>query len=353
MDTLKIALDAMGGDHAPACDVAGAVKALKSHAHLEIIILGDEEAIARELAEFPDYPKERLKIIHCSEKIEMAEPPVAAISKKRDSSIVKGMRLVRSGDADAFISAGSTGAVLVGGQVLVGRLKGVERPPLGALIPTEQGMTLLVDCGANVDARPSWLLQFAEMGSIYVEHALGIKHPRVAIVNIGAEEEKGNALVKETFPLLKEDKSINFIGSIEARDIPAGGADVIVTDAFSGNLILKMYEGTANTIYRVAKKGLMSTFAGKLGGLIAKGTLKKSLRAFDSKKYGGAPLLGLRGLVVKAHGSSDGNAIAVAINQCIDFYREDINGKIKERMEEEAEHMKELKRAELSRRSGS
>lgn len=349
MDTLKIALDAMGGDKAPECDVEGAVKALKEHNHLNMILLGDETAVKKELAKFSDYPKMRLSVVHCTQKIEMAEPPVAAISNKKDSSIVKGMRMVRSGEADAFISAGSTGAVLVGGQVLVGRLKGVERPPLGALMPTEKGMALLIDCGANVDARPTWLLQFAEMGSIYVENVCGIKKPRVAIVNIGAEEEKGNALVKETFPLLKADESINFIGSIEARDIPAGGADVIVTDAFSGNLILKMYEGTANTIYRVAKKGLMSSFSGKLGGIIAKKTLKKSLKAFDSKKYGGAPLLGLKGLVVKAHGSSDGDAIAVAINQCIDFYRQDINGKIKERMEAEAEHLRELKRAELKK----
>ncbi|MEE3420294.1 MAG: phosphate acyltransferase PlsX [Lachnospiraceae bacterium] len=351
METLKIALDAMGGDKAPACDVEGAVKALKEHDNLKMILLGDETAIKSELAKFSGYPEDRLEVVHCSEKIEMAEPPVAAISSKQDSSIVKGMRMVRKGEADAFISAGSTGAILVGGQVLVGRLKGVERPPLGALMPTEKGMTLLIDCGANVDARPSWLLQFAEMGSIYVENVLKIRRPRVAIVNIGAEEEKGNTLVKETFPLLKEDKAINFIGSIEARDIPAGGADVIVTDAFSGNLILKMYEGTANTIYRVAKKGLKSSVLGMIGGAIAMKPLKKSLRAFDSKKYGGAPLLGLRGLVVKAHGSSDGDAIAVAINQCLDFYRQDINGKIKERMEAEAEHMKELKRMEL--RKGS
>ena len=266
--------------------------------------------------------------------------------------MVRGMMLVRKGEAYAFVSAGSTGALLVGGQVLVGRIKGVERPPLGALMPTEKGMTLLIDCGANVDARPTWLLQFAEMGSIYVENALHIKNPTVGIVNIGAEEEKGNALVKETFPLLKDCKTINFIGSVEARDIPSGAADVIVTDAFSGNLIMKMYEGTAHMIYRVAKKGLKSSLAGMLGAALAMKPLKKALKAFDASKYGGAPLLGLKGLVVKAHGNSEATEFKVALEQCATFYREDINGKIKERMEEGAFLIRELKKkksgAELS-----
>lgn len=253
------------------------------------------------------------------------------------------MMMLRRGEADAFVSAGSTGAVLVGGQVLVGRIRGVERPPLGALMPTEKGMSLLIDCGANVDARPAWLLQFAEMGSIYVEHALGIPHPTVGILNIGAEEEKGNALVKETIPLLKECGSINFIGSVEARDIPAGAADVIVTDAFSGNIVMKMYEGTATTIYRIAKNGLKKSVPGMLGGLLAKGTLKKALKDFDASKYGGAPLLGLKGLVVKAHGSSQDTEFRIAVNQCGIFYRENINGLIKERMEAESAKIRALK----------
>lgn len=342
MDIIRVAVDAMGGDHAPEAPVRGAIEAVTENEQLRIILLGDEPAI-RSIIGTLHYPEDRVTVQHCTERIEMAEPPVAAIQKKKDSSIVRGMMMLRRGEADAFVSAGSTGAVLVGGQVLVGRIRGVERPPLGALMPTEKGMSLLIDCGANVDARPAWLFQFAEMGSIYVEHALGIPHPTVGILNIGAEEEKGNALVKETIPLLKECGSINFIGSVEARDIPAGAADVIVTDAFSGNIVMKMYEGTATTIYRIAKNGLKKSVPGMLGGLLAKGTLKKALKDFDASKYGGAPLLGLKGLVVKAHGSSQDTEFRIAVNQCGIFYRENINGLIKERMEAESAKIRALK----------
>lgn len=343
MDKIRIAVDAMGGDNAPGAPVQGALQAVKENASMEVILLGDENAIRKELQQ-DGASHERITVVHCSERIEMAEPPVAAIGKKKDSSIVRGMTMVRRGEADAFVSAGSTGAILVGGQVLVGRIKGVERPPLGALMPTEKGMTLLIDCGANVDARPAWLLQFAEMGSIYMESALKIKRPTVGILNIGAEEEKGNTLVKETFPLLKECKDIHFIGSVEARDIPAGAADVIVTDAFSGNIVMKMYEGTATTIYRIATKALKSTLPGMLGGLLAKGTLKKGLKEFDASKYGGAPLLGLKGLVVKAHGSSKSEEFSVALKQCAIFYEENVNGRIQERMEAEAAMLREMKK---------
>ncbi|MBM6969951.1 phosphate acyltransferase PlsX [Mordavella massiliensis] len=227
----KVALDAMGGDNAPAEIVKGAVDALSREKSLYLFLVGREDAVKSELSKY-DYDKERLEIVPASEVIEMAEPPVNAIRRKKDSSIVVGMKLVREGKADAFVSAGSTGAVLVGGQVIVGRIKGVERPPLAPLFPTENGVSLLIDCGANVDARPSHLVQFAKMGSIYMEHVVGVKDPKVGIVNIGAEEEKGNTLVKETFPLLKAEKSIHFIGSVEARDIPRGTADVIVCEAF-------------------------------------------------------------------------------------------------------------------------
>ena len=213
------------------------------------------------------------------------------------------MNLVKKGEADAFVSAGSSGAILVGGQVIVGRIKGVERPPLAPLIPTMKGVSLLIDCGANVDARPSHLVQFAKMGSIYMEHVVGKKNPTVGIVNIGAEEEKGNALVKETFPLLKECEDINFVGSIEAREIPHGGADVIVCEAFVGNVILKLYEGLSSTLIGVIKAGLMSNLKSKIGAALALPSLKKTLKAFDASQYGGAPLLGLKGLVVKTHGA--------------------------------------------------
>ncbi len=349
MEMLRIALDAMGGDHAPASNVEGAVQAVQEEKNLHVFLLGRRDAVQAELDRL-NYHGDALEIIDCTEVIEMAEPPVAAIQKKKDSSIVRGMRMVREGKADAFVSAGSTGAVLVGGQVLVGRIKGVERPPLGALLPTAKGMSLLVDCGANVDARPSWLLQFAEMGSVYMEHVMKIKHPTVGIINIGAEEEKGNSLVKEAFPLLKSDKEINFIGSVEARDVPYGGADVLVTDAFSGNLILKMYEGTASMLLRQVKGSFMSSLAGKIGGLLAGGSLKKTLKKFDSKQYGGAPLLGLKGLVVKAHGSSDATAIRTTLHQCVEFYEADINTKIKERIDANAEKLRALKKEELQSR---
>lgn len=259
-----------------------------------------------------------------------------AIRKKKDSSIVVGLNMVKKQEADAFVSSGSTGAILVGGQVLVGRSKGVERPPLAPLIPTEKGVSLLIDCGANVDARPSHLVQFAKMGAIYMENVVGIKNPRVAIVNNGAEEEKGNALVKETFPLLKECEGINFIGSIEARDIPAGYADVVVCEAFVGNVILKLYEGLGATLLKMIKAGLMSTPRSKVGAVLIKPALKETMKAFDASEYGGAPLLGLKGLVVKTHGSAKAVEIKHAIFQCVQFKQEKINEKIAERINEDA-----------------
>lgn len=259
-----------------------------------------------------------------------AEPPVMAIQKKKDSSIVVGLNLVKKQEADAFVSSGSTGAVLVGGQVIVGRIKGIQRPPLAPLIPTAKGVSLLIDCGANVDARPNHLVQFAQMGSIYMENVVGIRKPRVAIVNNGAEEEKGNALVKATFPLLKECRDINFVGSIEARDIPAGYADVIVCEAFVGNVILKLYEGVGATMMSMIKQGMMSDFRSKMGALMVKPALKKTLKAFDASEYGGAPLLGLKGLVVKSHGSARSVEIRHAIFQCEQFKEEKINEKIEE-----------------------
>ena len=269
-------------------------------------------------------------MVNATEVIETAEPPVNAIRRKKDSSIVVGMKMVKEGRADAFVSAGSSGAILVGGQVLVGRIKGVERPPLAPLIPTEKGVTLLIDCGANVDARPSHLVQFAKMGSIYMEHVLGIQNPRVGIVNIGAEEEKGNALVKETFPLLKEEKGIHFIGSVEAREIPHGQADVVVCEAFAGNIILKLYEGVGAVLIQKVKEGMMTTLRSKIGALLIKPALKATLKTFDASEYGGAPLLGLNGLVVKTHGSAMAKEVSNTLAQCVTFKRQKINEKIKE-----------------------
>mgnify|MGYP001151122949 FL=1 len=280
------------------------------------------------------YNKEQIEVIHASEVISTEEPPVNAVRKKKDSSLVVGMNMVRKGEADAIVSAGSTGAILVGGQVLVGRIKGVERPPLAVLIPTDKGVSLLLDGGANVDARPSHLVQFAKMGSIYMEHAMGVKEPRVAIVNIGAEEEKGNALVKETFPLLKECSDINFTGSIEAREIPHGGADVIVAEAFVGNVILKLYEGVGAALISKVKEGMMTSLRSKIGALLIKPALKATLKSFDASQYGGAPLLGLKGLVVKTHGSSKRTEVKNSIIQCLTFTEQGVNAKIQESLKE-------------------
>ncbi len=327
-DGIRIALDAMGGDNAPQEIVKGAVEAAVMQKDLHILLVGRKDAVEQELSKF-SWPKDQITVIHAEEVIETAEPPVMAIRKKKQSSIVVGMNMVKQKEADAFVSAGSSGAILVGGQVIVGRIKGVERPPLAPLIPTEKGVSLLIDCGANVDARPSHLVQFARMGSIYMQHVVGIPEPRVAIVNIGAEEEKGNALVKETFPLLKECRDIHFTGSIEAREIPHGAADVIVCEAFTGNVILKLYEGVGGTFLSMVKKGLMGTLRSKIGAMLIKPALKETMKSFDASAYGGAPLLGLNGLVVKIHGNSTANEVQNAILQCVTFKEQDINGKIK------------------------
>lgn len=244
-ELVKVVVDAMGGDYAPVEPVKAAVEAVKERDDIQVILTGIEDVVRRELDKYQDYPKDRIQVVNATEVIETAEPPVLSIRKKKDSSIVVGLKMVKEKKADAFVSSGSTGAVLVGGQVLVGRSKGVERPPACTVDPDGEGSfssdRLWSQC--RCETIPSGTVW--PKGSIYMENVVGVKNPRVAIVNNGAEEEKGNALVKETFPLLKEVEGINFIGSIEARDIPAGYADVIVCEAFVGNVILKLYEGSA------------------------------------------------------------------------------------------------------------
>jgi len=328
---VNVAVDAMGGDNAPVEIIKGAVEAIQENSNVKVFLVGREEVIKNELMKYT-YKAEQLEVVHAPEVIETAEPPVMAIRKKKESSIVKAMYMVKDGICDALVSAGSTGAVLVGGQVIVGRIKGVERPPLAPLIPTEKGVSLLVDCGANVDARPSHLVQFAKMGSVYMESVMGIKNPKVGIINIGAEEEKGNALVKETFPLLKNCPEINFIGSVEARDIPTGVADVVVCEAFVGNVVLKMYEGVGASLIKKVKEGMMTSLRSKIGALLVKPALRKTLKAFSTDEYGGAPMLGLKGLVVKSHGSSKAAEIKNSILQCITFKEQNINEKIKEKI---------------------
>ena len=329
-----VVLDAMGGDNAPAAMIDGAIDAISKEKNVKVILVGIEDVIRKGL-EGKTYNPEQIEIVNATEVIETAEPPVHAIRRKKDSSIVVGMKLVKEGKADAFVSAGSSGAILVGGQVIVGRIKGVDRAPLAPLIPTEKGVSLLIDCGANVDARPAHLLQFAKMGSIYMENIEHVKNPRVAIVNIGDEEEKGNALVKETYPLLKECKDINFVGSIEAREIPNGAADVIVCEAFVGNVILKLYEGLAKMLLGEIKNTIMSSFKTKIGGLLIKSSLNGLKERFNAKNKGGAPLLGLKGLVVKIHGNSHNEEVKSAIFQCINFKENGVNEKIAENIGKE------------------
>ena len=328
-DVTKIVLDAMGGDNSPYAMVEGAVNAVNEKDNLFVYLVGPQEKIEEELKKYT-YDTTRIEVVHAPDEITCHDSPVNAIRQKKESSMVIGLKMVKEGKADGFVSSGNSGAVLVGGQVLVGKMKGIERAPLAPIVPTINGVALLIDCGANVDAKPSNLVQFAQMGSIYMEHVIGIEKPRVGIVNIGAEEEKGNALVKETFPLLKACPNINFIGSIEARDFPYGAADVVVTEAFVGNVMLKLTEGLAGALIKKIKGGLTATPISTIGAAMVKPQLKNALKDFDATEYGGAPLLGLNGLVVKIHGNASHKEVKNALFQVETFKRQDINGKIKE-----------------------
>lgn len=332
---IRVVLDAMGGDHSPGEMVIGAINAVKERNDLFVYIVGKSELI-QEVLDKTEYPKEQIEVVDASDEITCHDAPVTAIRKKKNSSMVIGLKMVKDGMADGFISPGNSGAILVGGQLIVGRLKGVERAPFAPIVPTLNGFSLLIDCGANVDARASHLVQFARMGSIYMEHVMGINNPTVGLVNIGAEEEKGNALVKETFPLLKDCSDINFIGSLEAREFPYGGADVVVTEAFVGNVMLKLTEGLASGLMDTLKKAMTSTPISTIGAALVKPNIKKALKNFDLSQYGGAPLLGLNGLVVKIHGNATRNEVKNAIYQVETFKKQDINGKIKDYLQAEA-----------------
>ncbi len=328
---IRVAVDAMGGDYMPDCNVDGALKAISETEDVEVTLVGKEEQILP-LLEGKEYPKDRLKILNASETILTGESPVSAIQRKKDSSMVVGLKLLSDGQADAFISAGSTGALLVGGQTIAGRIPGIKRSPLAVLLPTTKGTSVILDAGANVDAKPENLVQFAVMGSLYAKEVLKIEDPSVGLVNIGTEEEKGNELTRTTFPLLKECPDIRFIGNAEARDIPFGAADVYVCEAFTGNVVLKMYEGVAKALLSQIKETLMSSLRGKIGGAIIKPSLSGLKKRFDSSENGGAPMLGLKGLVIKAHGNSTADQIRNAILQCIDFTRSDMKTKITEKL---------------------
>lgn len=310
---IKIVLDAMGGDNAPQATCEGALLALRADKKLTIILAGDPKQIAPYINNAEDV-KERLIVLDAPEVITNNESPALAIRQKKDSAIVRGMLMVREGEADGFVSAGSTGAVLVGGMLRLGRIPGIERPALAPLLPGEKGHFLLIDCGANVDCKPEYLAQFGLMGDAFMEKTMGIDRPRVGLVNNGAEEEKGNALYAEAHQLLKKE-DINFVGNVEARYIPADQADVIVCDGFDGNIILKYTEGVAETLLGMIKQELMADIRSKIGAVLAKPAFTRVKKLIDYTEVGGAPLLGVRGAVVKAHGSSNAKAIFGAIRQ--------------------------------------
>ncbi|WP_130806883.1 phosphate acyltransferase PlsX [Senegalia massiliensis] len=309
---MKIAIDAMGGDKGVSMTVKGSVDAVNEF-DVKVILVGNSDMIKKELDKY-NYDKDKIDIINASEVIENTEKPVKAIRRKKDSSLVKALKLVKEKQADAVVSAGSTGALLAGGLFIVGRIKGIDRPALSPVYPTEKGVSLLIDAGANVDSKPKNLEQFAIMGSIYADKVLSRKNPTVGLVNIGEEQEKGNELTKESYKLLAE-SNINFYGNIEVRDIPKGYCDVLVCDGFVGNTILKLTEGLASTIFSSLKKEFMKNIKTKLGAFLLKDGLKSLKKQIDYSEYGGALLLGVKGGVIKAHGSSDSKAFKNAIKQ--------------------------------------
>ncbi|MCE4048349.1 MULTISPECIES: phosphate acyltransferase PlsX [Bacillaceae] len=327
---MRIALDAMGGDNAPKEIVAGAIKAVQAFPDIEILLVGDEKQINPFLTE-----KERISILHTEEQILATDEPARAVRRKKNASMVLCANEVKEQKADAFISAGNTGALMATGLFVVGRINGIERPALAPTLPTIGGDGfLLLDVGANVDAKPEHLVQYGIMGSIYMEKALGIAEPRVGLLNIGTEEKKGNDLTKKTFEELKN-APINFIGNVEARDLLDGVCDVVVTDGFTGNMVLKTIEGTALSMFKMLKEVMTSSLKTKL----AAGAMKPELRGLKNKldysEYGGAALFGLNAPVIKAHGSSDSNAIYNAIRQTRDVVKSEVIGTIKTTIENE------------------
>lgn len=316
----KIVLDVMGGDNSPYAMVQGAVNAVNTSSELLVFMIGPEDQINEELLQY-DYPRNQIEVIHAPEVISCHETPLEAIINRKNSSMVVGYNTMKEKKADGIVSSGNSGALLVGGQLYLGKLKGVDRAFLAPIVPTVKGVSLLVDGGANMDARASDLAQFAKIGSIYMSHAMGINQPKVALVNIGVEKEKGNAVVKEAYQLLSEDKDLNFLGNIEARDFPLGEADVVVADAFVGNIILKLVEGLSNALFGIIKAGMMETPLSRVGGALVKPYLKKNLKKFDVTQHGGAPILGMKGLVVKMHGSATEKEVEHALLQ-VNTYRE-------------------------------
>ena len=327
MEKIVIAIDTMGTDNGSAYFVQGIAEAMDLYDDLSFIVTGKEEELKTYIDQY-GCDKTRIEVVDATEEITCHDAPEDAIRRKKNSSMVLALNAVKEGRAAACISGGNSGALLAGGQFLVGRAKGVKRTPLAPLIPHRYGSSLLIDCGANVDAKPENLVQFAKMGSIYMKNIEGIENPRVGIINIGAEDEKGNELVKSTIPLLRECKDINFIGSVESRDIPNGPADVLVCEAFVGNVLLKFFEGLGKMFMAEIKDTLKSSVKTKIGGALIYKPIKKTFKRYMADDKGGAPLLGLKGLVVKIHGNSKDTEVRSAIEQCRNFVKKDVTNQI-------------------------
>ena len=327
MEKIVIAIDTMGTDNGSAYFVQGIAEAMDLYDDLSFIVTGKEEELKTYIDQY-GCDKTRIEVVDATEEITCHDAPVDAIRRKKNSSMVLALNAVKEERAAACISGGNSGALLAGGQFLVGRAKGVKRTPLAQLIPHRYGSSLLIDCGANVDAKPENLVQFAKMGSIYMKNIEGIENPRVGIINIGAEDEKGNELVKSTIPLLRECKDINFIGSVESRDIPNGPADVLVCEAFVGNVLLKFFEGLGKMFMAEIKDTLKSSVKTKIGGALIYKPIKKTFKRYMADDKGGAPLLGLKGLVVKIHGNSKDTEVRSAIEQCRNFVKKDVTNQI-------------------------
>jgi len=332
---MKIVLDAMGGDFAPKVNVDGAIDALREFDDIEIVLAGPQELVEKTIGEYADQAayqavKDRLSIVDAPEVISTEEHPVMALRRKKQSTIGVGMDIVRRKEAQAFVSAGSTGALMAGSMFKIGRIKGIVRPALGAPMPVPGRTMLLVDAGANTDCKPEWINQFAMMGSIYMESVMGVKNPEVGLVNIGVEAAKGNEQTQKTYELMSRQNVYNFIGNIEARDTLAGGCDVLAADGFIGNVVLKNTEGTISALFGLLKEGLMSSTKGKVAALLAKDTFRALKKSFDSTEVGGVPLLGADGAVIKAHGNSNARAIFCAIRQARTVVETGVIEKIRE-----------------------
>ncbi len=337
---MKIAVDAMGGDNAPQAVIEGCIAALDDM-EADIVLVGKEDVVREELKKYEGmYDEERIQIVHAEEVIENEDSPVKAVRTKKNSSLVMAVEMVRDGSANAVLSAGNTGALMTAALLRLGRIKGIERPAIVSAFPKlgrKGEFVLLVDTGANVDCTASHLLGFAHMGSIYRQHAFGTEEPKIGLINIGTEETKGTAMLKEAFGLLKG-SDLNFIGNVEGRDIPRTEADVLVCDGFTGNIVLKLTEGTAWNVFKQIKDKLTEDFQAKLGALLLKKKLYSLKEEFDYSNYGGAPILGVKGLVFKMHGSSSANAVRQALLKASEVCKRDVIGEIEAKMGRYTEH---------------